>query len=1026
MQKNRCEAAITLAAEWAIQAEKGNKRLARLVSDPRGKAFAVAFIDQCFRSRDTKRVADQLVYLIKKMGIPSFLTPTERLGLKLFESLGKPFHWLLVPFIQKIIRKEASQFIQDEKKLQILPTSNLNYLGEAILGEEEAQRRLQKYLKGPFDEPLAGHVSVKISALYSQVSPLGSLQPLAERLKTLYRTQKFVTLDMEEYRDLSLTVELFQTVLSEPEFHTFKAGIVLQSYLPDSFLVQQELTRFALDRVQKGGAPIRIRLVKGANLAMEQVEASLRGWPQAPYLSKKETDANFKRMLEYGCGDPIQAVHLGIGSHNLFDVAYAYLLRKERQIEPYMGFEMLEGMADPYAQVLKELTGDLLLYTPVTDTEAFQYAIAYLIRRLDENTAQDNFLSGSLKPGTAAWKRQANLFREACEMAVSSAPRRSQNRFFEEGTIHVNEPDTDWSLLQNREWIKGVVADWKGRKTEIEKTKPLLDDSKNAQKIWENKSPRERSIILAKVATLLRKNRGPLIGVMMAETSKTASEADTEISEAVDFIEFYRQNGVEVHQLPDIRWRAKGVVLVASPWNFSCSIPVGGISAALAGGNSVLFKPAPEAVWVGHELCKLFWEAGIDRQLLQLVICEDEPDGSALVQNPDVAAVILTGATATARHFLQLRPGLDLMAETGGKNSLIITALSDRDLAIRDLLQSAFGYAGQKCSACGLAICEAEVYDDPHFRQTLKDAASSLIVGSPWDLSTRVNPLIRQPGEALQRGLTRLEEGEEWLLEPKQLGSLLWSPGIKLGVQPDGFTHQTELFGPVLGLMRADNLEQAISLANGTPYGLTAGIHTLDAREKAFWLSEIEAGNCYINRTITGAIVLRQPFGGCKASSFGPGAKAGGPNYLMQLMHAEQLEAPESYQHYWEAYFSQDQEPIQLLGQQNILRYVPRQLTLRVDSGVDVERAKRAAAICGATLEVNEEPEEQFIAQIQNGAITRVRCLSHPSQAILEAAAKAGITLYVAPVLTNGRLELLHYLREVSISHETHRYGNLF
>ena len=982
----------------------------------------------------------------------------------------------MVPLLKNMVRRETAPIIIGEERLEDHLERrrrdgvrvNLNHLGEAILGEQEAAKRLQVYLDD-LANPAIGCISVKISTLYSQVNLLArnkSLQILGERLKELYRAAKtkFVNLDMEEYRDLHMTVDLFEEVLQDPEFMKYKAGIVLQSYLPDSFILQQELTRFAMERVKAGGAPIKIRLVKGANLAMEQVEASLRGWPQAPFSAKELVDAQFKRMLEYGCqSEHLRAVQLGIGSHNLFDIAYAMLLKSEERIESELDFEMLEGMANAVARVVKILSGDMLLYCPVSDAAAFQYAIAYLVRRLDENTARDNFLSDSfaLKPDSAAWERQEIQFRKSCESVerVGSMPQRQQNRILREDQSlsegdFVNEPDTDWALPQNREWAEGILSEWTEKKespvpqlTEIQKTVALARQA-------EISPVQVRSGLLAQVAALFRLYRGALIGAMVAETAKTIPEADTEVSEAIDFLEFYRRNAVEVQGLKDIRWHPKGIVLVASPWNFPCSIPVGGIAAALAAGNSVLFKPAPEAVSVGWQLAQLFWQGGISREQLQFAACDEEMVGSELVRHPEVSAVVLTGATATAKKFLKMRPGLDLMAETGGKNAMIITRLADRDLAIRDLLQSAFGYSGQKCSACSLVICEAELYDDPAFRRTLRDAAASLIVGSPFDLSTRLNPLIRPPGPELLRALTTLEEGEEWLLEPQQMASLLWSPGIKLGVAPGSFTHQTELFGPLLGVMRARNLNHALELANSTPYGLTSGIHTLDPREKSAWLEKIEAGNCYINRTITGAIILRQPFGGCKASSFGPGAKAGGPNYVMQLMRAEQMELPVerealsaevqrigqkwrgtplweasagSYAFYWKHYFSRERDPCKLLGQDNILCYVPRKTTLWVqerDAPIDADRARAAAATCGAPLEVIHEAST-IEKGLEAGEILRLRCFSPPPPSILQAVAAAGMTLIVAPVLANGRLELLHYLREVSISHDTHRYGNV-
>ncbi|MBA3816324.1 MAG: bifunctional proline dehydrogenase/L-glutamate gamma-semialdehyde dehydrogenase, partial [Parachlamydiaceae bacterium] len=945
--------------------------------------------------------------------------------------------------------------------------------------------------------------------------------------------------DMEEYRDLHLTVELFQRVLDKTEFFDFSAGIVLQSYLPDAFLMQKELTIWAMQRVARGGAPIKIRIVKGANLAMEKVEASLRGWPQAPYITKVDTDANFKRMVAYGCRtEHAKAVHLGIGSHNLFDIAYALLFRVENNIEPYVGFEMLEGMADHLRRVVQAVAGDMLLYCPAATREEFQNAIAYLVRRLDENTAPENFLryTFSMVPGTPEWETQAAQFSQACFAAetTSSEPRRGQNRFEEpvcksEAAFFENEPDTDWSLPQNRKWGEFLLQEMqkkhfnniplvmgeKAISTEVSLSAGqdpsfpgkvfyqyaianeshidlVLETALQGLKAWEEKPLSGRLNLIKEVAHQLRCHRADLIGVMVADTGKTIYEADIEISEAIDFAEYYRRNAAEIQSLEGIHFSAKGPVLVAPPWNFPCSIPTGGIIAALAAGNSVIFKPAPEAVLVGWVLVNILWKAGISKQVLQFFNCEDNPIGSKLIKDHRLAAVILTGATDTAKFLMKLRPGLDLIAETGGKNAMIITCMADRDLAIKDLVQSAFGHAGQKCSACSLAILEAEVYDDPFFRLKLRDAVASLKVGSPWNLATRLNPLIHPPNPSLMRGLTLLEEGEEWLLKPKcdPTNPNLWSPGIKIGVQPYSFIHQTELFGPLLGIMRADTLLHAITLANATSFGLTSGIHTLDEREKLYWMQHIQAGNCYINRGITGAVVQRQPFGGIKESSFGPGAKAGGPNYLLHLMHAEQKSLPSekgplnaviqalslavekyglredllqlwqaslgSYAFFWEHYYSKQHDLSKVLGQDNILKYVTQSQTLRMqddDADLDILRSIAASLTCGTTFEVSLsgeqesrllgtvlqgeccrkaknlaitiETEDDLIDRITTGKIERLRLLSQPSPILQNVLADTACHAIIAPVLANGRIELLNFLREISLSSDYHRYGNL-
>lgn len=1156
-------AALILKEAQRIQTHSEKKQqaqLAGMMHDPIGKAFTTMMTDQCFRSHRSTRIANQLAYVIHTLGIPQYLPLSKKLSLKALAACGSLLAPAAVPLTVHMIRKETSHVILpgEEKPLTEHMRKrrkegvriNLNHLGEAILGEEEAQRRLQIYLDD-LAKPEVEYISIKISTIYSQINLLAwqeTLEILAERLRQLYRAAlkyhyvrpdglsvpKFVNLDMEEYRDLHLTVALFRQVLDEPEFYQYQAGIVLQSYLPDSFLIQQELTLWAMQRFAQGGAPIKIRLVKGANLAMEQFESALRLWPQAPYSSKAEVDANFKRMVGYGCQKAhARAANLGIGSHNLFDIAYALLLRAENGIEKEVCFEMLEGMADHMRRVVQKLSGDMLLYCPAATKEEFQNAVAYLVRRLDENTAPENFLRQAfdLHPDSKAWKEQIKLFSDACLAGneASYLPRRTQNRLTEKFTAPPNhcfdnEPDTDWSLSQNRKWAEQILKDWKSKThfpiplviagnliSSLEKlgigedpsypgqvlyqyslaTEELADQAieaaKKSESGWSQTPIQERMRLLGLIAAEMRRHRADLIGAMVADTGKTVVEADIEISEAIDFAEYYRVNLEEWHHLPDIQWKPKGTILVAPPWNFPCSIPAGGILAGLATGNCVIFKPAPEAILVGWHLAQLFWKAGISKEVLQFIACEDEPVGSRLVKDSRISAIVLTGATSTAKLFLRMRPGLELIAETGGKNTMVITGMADRDLAIKDLIHSAFGHAGQKCSACSLAILESEVYDDEHFLQQLRDAAASLPVGSPWNLKNKINPLIHAPNSTLMRGLTQLDPGEKWLLEPKQdpQNPNLWSPGIKLGVKLSSFTFQNELFGPVLGLVRAESVEHALHLMNQTPYGLTAGLHSLDDREQLAWLNCIEAGNCYVNRTITGAVVERQPFGGCKDSSFGKGSKAGGPNYLVQLMQAAQIDLPAehaacnakvnilnkalkkegefkdrwkewqasigSYAFYWNEYFSKAHDPSLVMGQDNLQCYkVHTSMVLRGlkgDSPFDLLRVVAAALTCEAPLEisleedsmacrfkewgvfdllpVSQEAHEAFAQRLIKGKIKRVRLLQDPPPQVQEALIESGCHLSKGAVLANGRLELLQLLREVSISRDYHRYGNL-
>ncbi|HXA95119.1 MAG TPA: proline dehydrogenase family protein [Candidatus Dormibacteraeota bacterium] len=1142
------------------------RRLARLMADPHGKQLTIALIDQAFRSRRPGRIADQLGSLLDRYGAPRFMEWWERVALMLGGVMGHYLPSLVVPPIVARLRHETESLIlpgEEEDLGRYLAERrragvrlNLNLLGEAILGEGEAARRLDAYLALLARDDVE-YISVKVSSVFSQINLVAfrhTVERVKARLRTLYRqslrhhyrhpdgrlTPKFINLDMEEHRDLDLTVTAFCEVLDEDEFRSLPAGVVLQAYLPESHRVQRALVAWAIERCRRGGAPIKLRIVKGANLAMERIEAAGRGWPQAPYTAKVEVDANFKRMVEYGCHrDHARAVHLGIATHNLFDVAHGLVLREQNEIEPWVEFEMLEGMANHQARAVKARAGGLLLYAPVVRAEDFHSAIAYLVRRLDENTAADNFLRHvfGLEPGSPDWERERDRFLAAFEIMdeAPDAPRHRQDRAAEADGVggldeavasslaFSNEPDTDWSVPANREWIDAVVARWRDRAPERvplqiggepvsgageaegrDRSRPervayrhaladrghvsrALDVARAAQPAWAGRPSAERRALLDRAAMMLARRRGDLIGAMIVDGAKTVPEADPEVSEAIDFARYYPRSLETAGDLAGCRVEPLGVVVVAPPWNFPLSIPAGGVLAALAAGNCVLLKPAPEAVLVGWHLARALWDGGIPREALQFVPCPDDDVGRALITDPRVDAVILTGSAETARRFLAWRPDLTLFAETSGKNAMIITALADRDQAIRDLVRSAFGHDGQKCSAASLAICEAEVYDDPVFCRQLRDAAGSLDVGSAWEASSRITPLTQAPGEALRRALTRLDEGEEWLLEPRRVGEHphLWSPGIKLGVRGGSFFHRTECFGPVLGLMRAENLDEAIDLANGTPFGLTSGIQTLDEREVDRWIDRIEAGSLYVNRQVTGAIVGRQPFGGWKASSVGPGAKVGGPDYVLQLARWHPVALPPSgadvdsaplvaallercldettdeaaraqlrasaagYALAWRGHFSREHDPSRIPGERNVFRYRPcRRVLIRAESEstagrLALQQVLLAALTCSVSVTVSLsrgasmpgltgpaagvlESEAELIARLRSPEdLERLRVLDPVSLDVRRAAHEVGVSVIDAPALATGRLELRWYLREQTVARLVHRYGNV-
>jgi len=520
-------------------------------------------------------------------------------------------------------------------------------------------------------------------------------------------------------------------------------------------------------------------------------------------------------------------------------------------------------------------------------------------------------------------------------------------------------------------------------------------------------------------------------------------EGDPEVSEAIDFARFYATAEIPEHTSPD------GVVVVASPWNFPYAIPAGGVLAALMAGNTVILKPPPETRQTAWLLANQCWRAGVPREALHYVACPDNEVGRRLITHDDVATVVLTGAYATAQMFLGWKPGLRLLAETSGKNAIVVTESADMDAAIRDIVRSAFGHAGQKCSAASLAILTEPVHDDSTFLPRLAAAVRSVRVGEAVDPSTMMAPLIAPPTGPLFRALTTLEQSEKWLVEPRErpgsrrgaegdvLTSRRWTPGVRVGVVEGSWFHQTECFGPVLGVMRAKDLDHALRLQNATPYGLTGGIQSLDDHEVEHWLERVEVGNAYVNRHITGAIVQRQPFGGWKRSSMGGAPKAGGPHYVHALMRPDAVAidvevAATSFEVTWAEHFATGHDFTGLRSESNVLRHVPvGHVVVRVGADTPagaLDAARLAASVCGVTVTVSDaatEPDDVLAARVGDLVVDRLRALTVIGDDLARACHTHDIAVDRNPVSADGLLELPRWLREQAISRTLHRYGSI-
>lgn len=941
--RDLADEAVALAKKWGDATEAGQTKaekrtsdqLGALLRDEKGLDLAVKFVDRVARPEDNTAAARELARLSSNEAT-GFMGRIDAALMGIGSRVATLAPPVVVPAARKRLRQLVGHLVVDAsdptlgKHLAKAQADgfrlNINLLGEAVLGEAEAARRTESTRKLLARDDV-DYVSIKISCLVSQISTWdteGTVERALERLRPIYRVaneaspKKFVNLDMEEYRDLDLTIELFTRLLSEPEFHDLEAGIVLQAYLPDAVPALERLIDFAKKRKAAGGAGIKVRLVKGANLAMERVEAEVHDWEQAPYTSKEDVDANYLAFIERATRpDAMEVCRLGVASHNLFDVAVAHLLSEKRGVSDHLDVEMLQGMAPSQARAVKADVGTVLLYTPVVKSEDFDVAVSYLIRRLEENAAEQNFLHAMfshddeaddkykyVRDGLTGTGRltpmedQERRFRESVDALASTpvGPRRSAERK-PIGDYFENTADSDPALPAVREWALAAVTREPApltspELTSLEAVDEVVSRGVGAHEAWAARPNAERAALLREAARELEKRRGDLITVAAAEGGKTIDQVDPEVSEAIDFARYYAdrcEDLVSGMASDGARFEPHKLTLVTPPWNFPVAIPIGSVLAALASGSAVIIKPAPQTVGCVEVAMEALWAAGIPREVAQVVRVEENENGKALVSHEDVDTVILTGSIETGRLFAGWRSrhagGPRVFGETSGKNALVVTPAADLDLAAADLMKSAFGHAGQKCSAASLGILVGSVGSSRRFREQLIDAVESLRVGWPSDLGTTMGPVIEPPSGKLLKALTTLEEGETWLVEPKQLDETgrLWSPGLKDGVKPGSLFHMTEVFGPVLGLMHADSLEEALELQNATQFGLTAGIHSLDEDEIEYWREHVEAGNGYVNRHITGAIVQRQSFGGWKESVMGPGAKAGGPNYVAQF-----------------------------------------------------------------------------------------------------------------------------------------------
>lgn len=834
----------------------------------------------------------------------------------------------------------------------------LDLLGEAVISDEEADRYCDAYLElireaAPIarrweeipqidvgsEGPLPRlNLSLKLTALdprFSALDPEGATRRVGRRLRKLLRAAReagaFINVDMESYDKKGLTLRIFREILSEEEFRDFAdVGIVVQAYLRDS---GEDLTSLA-EWARARGTPVWVRLVKGAYWDYETTHARAVGWPVPVYEHKPETDANFERLTEF-LMSRAETLRPAIASHNARSLAHAIATAKHfRLADDAYELQLLYGMGDPLKQALVDLGQRVRVYMPFGELIP---GMAYLVRRLLENTSNDSFLRASFVANVSSEELLMNPdLRPAAPRGAAPTPGRNGAPI---ARVFRNEPPTDFAINTNREAMFGALRD---TQTEWGEHYPLVVDgvrvqteqqlisinpsfknevigttasaswddaqravaaAKRALPLWSGKTAAERAALLRETARIFRSRKHELAAWIIHEAGKGWIEADADVAEAIDFCEYYAL-GAEIMQSPPhidapgeenrLEYLPRGVAAVIAPWNFPLAILTGMTTAALATGNTVVMKPAEQTPVVAAKLMEVFEAAGFPPGVVNYLPGLGEKAGQALVDHPHVAVIAFTGSRevglAINRRAAEVSAGgtsfvKHVIAEMGGKNAIIVDDDADLDEAVVGVMQSAFGYQGQKCSACSRVIVLAEVHK--HFTNRLVEATRSLKLGPASEPGTDVGPVIDE--DSYQRilkyiGIAR-EEGRELLaIHPGSLAERGYfiGPHIFADVAPTARIAQEEIFGPVLAVLQATDFDDAIRLANGTPYALTGGVYSRSPAHLDRARRELMVGNLYLNRPITGALVGRQPFGGFKMS--GIGTKAGGPDYLLQFV----------------------------------------------------------------------------------------------------------------------------------------------
>jgi RHH-type proline utilization regulon transcriptional repressor/proline dehydrogenase/delta 1-pyrroline-5-carboxylate dehydrogenase len=912
------------------------------MKDPAFKVQLFRFVDVFPMLNTPAMVHDHLVDYLSQPGVK--LPPGMDLGLK----AGRMAKGLMSKTISNRIGTMAANFIAGVDATSAVPllrklwkrgmAFSVDLLGEACLSDAEVEAYQNRYLdlvntlpgevsdwpENPtLDTDYLGpipraNVSIKISSLSARTDPIdfqGSLDALFDGLKPILeaaaKNNVFINFDLEQYSMKDLTLSLFERCC---EAIDFPAGLALQAYLHSG----EEDAKRIISWSRRSGRQVTVRLIKGAYWDYELISAEQNGWPVPVWTEKRHTDACFERMADLFVSNMPRStgeggVKLALGSHNARSIAHTMALLKKNDLpDSAVELQMLHGMADDLKAAAAGQGLRLREYLPVGEMIP---GMAYFVRRLLENTSNQSWLRASASDDVDDDQLLTSPHGDpaSSEPTVLEPSRHELSRATEglgDGKPFFNESFRDFSQKDQRDNFAKALAASKIPNVKPVETVEQVDDAiaraAAAFPAWRDAPPMVRSTCLVKAAELMRRRRDELAGVMIREAGKTWREADADICEAIDFYEYYARGAMELFERRRLgkfigewnhQWQQpRGVTAVISPWNFPLAICAGMTAAALVTGNTALVKPSTQTRGIAKIMCDIFHKAGVPADVLQFMPGSGRVAGSMLVRDPRVAIIAFTGSKEVGLDILKAagevgdRQGFvkKVVCEMGGKNAVIIDDSADLDEAVLGVRHSAFGYCGQKCSACSRVIVLDGVYDD--MLRRLVESTRALVIGDPSDPSTDFGPVIDR--SAADKILEYVELGKrEGKLElacevpqglEQKVGMPYVAPHIFSGIKPNDRLAHEEVFGPVLAVMRASSFEEALEIANSTDYKLTGGVFSRKPAHLELARQQFRVGNLYLNRGNTGALVGRQPFGGFGLS--GVGTKAGGEDYLLHFV----------------------------------------------------------------------------------------------------------------------------------------------